>query len=84
MAPPLCHAQGCSDARDPRCLMCPKHWKLVPAALKVQVTASVLPANFGRDVKTFARVVREAIRVVASKENRAALLASQLAIPGLS
>lgn len=32
--PHYCHATNCTRQVQPRFLMCPKHWKMVPMALK--------------------------------------------------
>lgn len=34
MADHLCHAQGCPKPCPPRYLMCPPHWRMVPADLQ--------------------------------------------------
>jgi hypothetical protein len=41
----LCHAVGCSVEVDPRMLMCLRHWRLVPPALKARVWAAYVPGQ---------------------------------------
>lgn len=40
-----CHAKGCSTPCAPERLMCPKHWRLVPAALQRAVWRHYRPGQ---------------------------------------
>lgn len=40
-----CHARGCSRAVHPRLLMCWRHWRMVPKALKDAVWATYRPGQ---------------------------------------
>lgn len=40
-----CHAEGCSREVPPRLLMCPAHWRALPARLKVAVLRAYRPGQ---------------------------------------
>lgn len=65
-----CHARGCPVEVPPRLLMCKRHWRLVPKALKDQVWATYRP---GQEVdkqpsKSYLEAAKQAIRAVQAKE----------------
>src|SRR6476646_10903557 len=40
-----CHAVGCDRPTDPKYLMCPKHWAMVPAKIQAQVQQLYRPGQ---------------------------------------
>lgn len=40
-----CHAHGCTVAIPPKYFMCPRHWRMVPAALQAAVWATYRPGQ---------------------------------------
>ena len=69
-----CHAEGCETPVPPRMLMCPKHWRMVPAQLKAGVWATYVPGQEVRKNPTGEYMVasQAAIDAVAVKEGRLA------------
>ena len=66
-----CHAIGCPTHVHPRLLMCGKHWRMVPRALKAAVW-SAYRAGQERDKKpsqAYREAARDAIMAVQEKEN---------------
>lgn len=65
-----CHAKGCPVKVAPKYLMCPRHWRLVPADLKDAVWLEYEPGQEERMDPTFEYVVaaRDAINAVARVE----------------
>lgn len=68
----LCHAIDCSERITPKLLMCPRHWYMVPAALRKQVWQTYRP---GQEVdkcpsKEYLEVAKQAINLVAIREGK--------------
>lgn len=72
MSAHLCHAYGCKTPAEPRLLMCPKHWKLVPWGLRAEIRATYRVGQ-EKDKKPSAEylsAMRHCIRAVAKAEGR--------------
>lgn len=67
-----CHARGCPTHVPPSMLMCLKHWRMVPEALKREVWRTHVRGQEVRKDPTpeYLRAADAAIRAVAEKEAR--------------
>ena len=65
-----CHAQGCEAQISPGLLMCLRHWRMVPLALKRAVSHAYAPGEERTKSAsgTYLQAARAAIAVVAEKE----------------
>ncbi len=66
----LCHAKGCHARVEPRLLMCPRHWRMVPAKLQADVWRTY---RAGQEIdksptREYLAAARAAIEAVAAKE----------------
>ena len=69
--PHHCHARGCDQAIAPRLLMCSRHWRMVPKALRDALWATY---RVGQEVdkepsQAYLDVALAAIDAVAAKES---------------
>lgn len=65
-----CHARGCKIAVPPRMLMCSRHWRMVPWALRDAVWATYSPGQELRKDPTpaYRKAALAAIEAVALRE----------------
>jgi hypothetical protein len=68
----LCHAVDCSERISPKLLMCPRHWYMVPPALRKRVWQTYRPGQeFDKcPSKAYLEVAKQAINFVAEKEGK--------------
>lgn len=69
----VCHAQGCTVVVAPKLLMCPRHWRMVPAALKGTLWSHYRPGQeVGKNpTPQYLTAAQQAIDAVAAKEDKA-------------
>jgi len=65
-----CHATGCAVPVEPKFLMCPRHWKMVPRAIQQEVWRRY---RVGQEIDKqpspeYLAVMKQAIDIVAKKE----------------
>lgn len=68
----LCRAHGCSERILPSRLMCPRHWFMVPEALRKEVWKAYRPGQENGSVLTQAYLdaAADAINAVARQEGK--------------
>jgi hypothetical protein len=66
----LCHARGCAKKVPPKLLMCLRHWRLVPPAIRRLVWKHYRPGQEidKRPSREYLEVMRQAIQAVAEQE----------------
>lgn len=76
MAIPLCHAIDCSERIPLNRLMCPRHWYMVPPAIRRFVWKTYTPGQEGDRVirPEYFDAARAAINAVAEQEGKPKLL----------
>ncbi|AAN02136.1 gp82 [Mycobacterium phage Barnyard] len=66
----VCHALRCNTPVEPKLLMCARHWRMVPQALKDRVWATYRPGQ--EETKDpsheYVRAAMAAVNAVADKE----------------
>lgn len=80
-----CHAHGCETAVEPRMLMCPMHWRMVPSILKQLVWDNYRPGQ-ERDKNPSAEYLaaaKGAIAAVREKEQKLAEKVGAIAHAGV-
>lgn len=73
MARHTCHAAGCSTPCPPKCLMCRKHWFMVPRPLRDRVWATYQEgqeAGMATPSAAWHSAANAAINTVAEQEGR--------------
>jgi hypothetical protein len=67
-----CHLPGCEVRTPPKYLLCPKHWKMVPQRLQMQVWATYRRGQEidKRPTPEYLAAARDAIDAVACKESK--------------
>jgi hypothetical protein len=66
-----CHAKGCTTQVPPALLMCAKHWRMVPQALKNRIWDTYQPGQERGNVEptdAYFEAQREAVEAVAKAE----------------
>jgi hypothetical protein len=68
-----CHAEACTTTCPPQCLMCFRHWRMIPAPIQRAVWAEYVPGQCNLDPPPSAawhEAAQQAIDAVAAKEGR--------------
>lgn len=65
-----CHAKGCRERVEPKLLMCPKHWRMVPKKLQAEVWRTYRAGQEidKRPTREYLDAANAAIKAVAAKE----------------